>query len=259
MTRRISFLSCLLAVCATATWPLSGQTGALTIAAASDLQTVLPEIVAGFERETGVKATVTFGSSGNFFAQIQNGAPFDLFFSADIDYPRRLGQSGYADADSLYEYATGRIVLWTRKETGIDVGRGLPVLTEPRVRRVSIANPLHAPYGRAAVASLRSAKVYDAVQPKLVMGENISQTAQLASSGNADVAIVALSLALGPALRASGRHVEIPASAHPPIQQAAIVVRASRNNESARRFLAFVRTPPAQAALRRVGLAPATR
>jgi molybdate transport system substrate-binding protein len=239
----------------------SGQSGpgTLTIAAASDLQTVFPQLVAGFERETGLKATVAFGSSGNFFAQIQNGAPFDLFFSADIDYPRQLGQSGHADADTLYEYATGRIVLWTRKDSGIDLTTGLRVLETPRVRRIAIANPTVAPYGRAAVAALRGAKLWDGLQAKIVQGENIAQTAQLAYSGNADVAILAHSLALGPALSASGRYVAVPASAHPPLQQAAIVVRASRHKEAARRFLAFVRGPQSQAILRRFGFAPATR
>ena len=121
-------------------------------------------------------------------------------------------------------YATGRIVLWTRRDSGIDVMRGLAVLRDARVRRVAIANPEHAPYGRAAIAALRSDKLYDAVQGKLVLGENISQAAQFVESGNADVGIIALSLALGPALRSSGTYVQIPATAHPPIEQAAIVV-----------------------------------
>src|SRR5262249_18312364 len=166
--------------------------------------------------------TVSFGSSGNFFAQIQDGAPFDVFFSADVDYPRQLVASGHAEAGSLSQYATGRIVLWTRKDTGMDVRRGLGILREARVRRIAIANPRHAPYGRAAVAALRHEHVYDAVESRLVMGENISQTAQLVDSGNADVGIIALSLALGPALRERGTYVEIPAAAYPPIEQAAV-------------------------------------
>jgi molybdate transport system substrate-binding protein len=239
--------------CALVAWPVFGQTAGLRIAAASDLQTVLPEIVAGFEKETGLNVTVTFGSSGNFFAQIQNGAPFDLFFSADVEYPRQLGRSGHADAETLYGYATGRIVLWTRKDSGIDLRRGLQVLREPLVRRIAIANPLHAPYGRAAVAALRSAKLYDAVQPKIVLGENISQTAQLASSGNADVAVIALSLALAPALDKTGVRAEIPDAAYPPIEQAAIVVRASRNKAAANRFLTYLQRPAARQLLERFG------
>jgi molybdate transport system substrate-binding protein len=230
---------------------------ALTIAAASDLQTVFPELASRFERDTGIRITVAFGSSGSFFAQVQNGAPFDVFFSADIDYPRRLGASGHADAATLFEYATGRIVLWTRKDSGIDVTRGLSVLQDTRVRRIAIANPNVAPYGRAAVAALRNAKTYDAVQGKIVLGENIAQTAQLADSGNADVAILAHSLALGRALSASGVSFDIPSSAHPPIEQAAIVVAASTHKEAARRFLTYLRGPDAQAILRRFGFGPA--
>ncbi len=236
---------------------LGGQGTGLTIAAASDLQAVFPHLVSGFERATGMKATVTFGSSGNFFAQIQNGAPYDLYFSADIDYPRRLGASGHADSNTLHEYATGRIVLWTRKDSGIDVAPGLRVLRDARVRRIAIANPAVAPYGRAAVAALRSEQLYDAVRTKLVHGDNIAQTAQLADSGNADVAILAHSLAMGPALASSGAFAEIPASAHPPIEQGAIVITASKNRAAAGRFLAYVKGAEAQATLRTFGFSTA--
>ena len=255
--RRAAALAAVLCLTAAGAWPASGQ-GALTVAAASDLQTVFPELARAFERETGITVTVSFGSSGTFFAQVQNGAPFDVFFSADIDYPRQLGASGHADAATLYEYATGRIVLWTRKDTGIDVKRGVSVLQGPNVRRIAIANPNVAPYGRAAVAALRSAGIYDAVRGKIVMGDNIAQTAQLADSGNADVAILAHSLSLGATLRASGTFAEIPTSAHPAIQQAAIVISASKNKESARRFLAYMRSADAQATLKRFGFTPAS-
>jgi molybdate transport system substrate-binding protein len=217
----------------------------LTIAAASDLQAVLPETIARFERGANAKVAVSFGSSGNFFAQIQNGAPYDVYMSADIDYPRRLVASGYADGSTLYQYATGRIVLWTRRESGIDVTRGLRGLTDARVARIAIANPTYAPYGRAAEAALRHERVYDAVRAKLVLGENISQTAQLVDSGNAGVGIIALSLALGPALRASGVYWEIPSSAHPPIDQAAVIIATSTHRALAREFLAFLRRPDA--------------
>jgi molybdate transport system substrate-binding protein len=215
----------------------------LTIAAASDLQAALPEILKGFEREARATVTVSFGSSGNFFAQIQNGAPYDVYLSADIDYPRQLIASKYADASSLYRYATGRLVLWTRQDSGIDVTRGLTIVKEPRVKRIAIANAKLAPYGRAAEAALRTAHLYDVVRPKLVIGDNISQTAQLVDSGNADVGIIALSLARGPALRASGRYVDIPESAHPPIEQAAVIVAASKNKELARELLAYLKRP----------------
>jgi molybdate transport system substrate-binding protein len=216
---------------------------AVTVAAAADLQSVLPDVVERFERETGRKVALTFGSSGNFFSQIQNGAPFDLFFSADIDYPRRLEAAGLAESGSLYEYATGRIVVWSRKDSGIELRRGLQVLADSRVRRVAIANPEHAPYGRAAVAALQHENLYDRVRSKLVLGENISQAAQFVQSGNSEAGIIALSLALAPALRTSGDYFEIPASFYPAIEQAAVMLRASRNKDAARQFVAFLRRP----------------
>ncbi|OFW30002.1 MAG: molybdate ABC transporter substrate-binding protein [Acidobacteria bacterium RIFCSPLOWO2_02_FULL_65_29] len=229
----------------------------IAVAAAADLQAVFPEVAARFERETGRKVALTFGSSGNFFAQVQNGAPFDLFFSADIEYPRRLQAAGLAESGSLYEYATGRLVLWSRKDSGIDAARGLMILADPRVRRVAIANPEHAPYGRAAVAALRHETVYDAVRGKLVLGENISQAAQFAQSGNADAGILALSLALMPALRDTGTVYRIPDAFYPPIVQGAVVLAASRQKEAARQFLRFVERPDIQQLMREYGFAPA--
>lgn len=215
----------------------------LTVAAASDLQAVLPTIAQNFEKQTGVTTRLTFGSSGNFFSQLQNGAPFDLFFSADLEYPQQLVKGGQALADTLSEYASGRIVVWARKDAGLNVQAGLRVLIDPRVRKVAIANPEHAPYGRAAVAALRHENLYDAVQPKLVFGENISQAAQFVQSGNADVGIVALSVALAPALTSVGVYAEIPSTFHPPIRQGAVVLRASTNQPAARNFLAFLKRP----------------
>jgi molybdate transport system substrate-binding protein len=225
----------------------------LRIAAASDLQSVFPALTAHFERDTGHMVDVSFGSSGNFFAQLQNGAPFDLFFSADVDYPRRLVSSGLTVPGTLAEYARGRIVLWTRNDTHLDLARGLAILAEPGVRRIAIANPEHAPYGRAAVAALRHEQLHDRVRGKFVLGENISQAAQFAQSGNADAGIIALSLALVPAMRASGHYVEIPASYHPPIEQAAVVLRSSRQLDVARQFLVFLQRPESQRALQEAG------
>ena len=236
--------------------PVSGQTRrALTVAAASDLQAALPEVIRTFERHSNATVTVSFGSSGNFFAQIQNGAPYDVYLSADIDYPRRLIASSHADASSLYQYATGRLVLWTRKESGIDIRGGLRSLTDARVMRVAIANPKFAPYGRAAEAALRHEKIYDAVRGKLVLGENISQTAQLVDSGNASVGIISLSLAVGPALRARGTYMEIPAAAHPPIDQAAVIVSASSRKPLAREFLDYLKRPDITEHLHKFGFA----
>jgi molybdate transport system substrate-binding protein len=229
---------------ATVTAPTEAQAPrAITIAAASDLQTVLPAVIRRFEQDATAKVAVSFGSSGSFFAQIQNGAPYDVYMAADIDYPRRLAASGYAEPASLSLYAIGRIVLWARTDSGVDVRGGLKGLTDARVRRIAIANPQFAPYGRAAEAALRSGQVYDAVRLKLVLGDNIAQTAQLVESGNATVGIIALSHALSPTLRASGTYLEIPATAHPPIEQGAAVLTASKQQALAREFLSYLKRP----------------
>jgi molybdate transport system substrate-binding protein len=229
----------------------------LTVAAASDLQSALPALASQFEKETGQQVGLTFGSSGNFYTQIQNGAPFDVFLSADIDYPRRLDAAGQAERGSLYQYATGHIVLWTRNDSGIDLRRGLIVLTEGSVRRVAIANPEHAPYGRAAVAALRHEGLYERVQGKVVLGENISQTAQFAQSGAADVGVLALSLALSPALKSSGTYFEIPVAWYPPIEQAAVVVASSRQKALARQFIDYLKKPASVQILQAYGFAVA--
>ena len=234
---------------------LHAQRAAVAVAAAADLQTVMPQLVSRFERDTGIRATVSYGSSGNFFAQIQNGAPFDAFFSADVDYPKRLVASGYADADSFYEYATGHLVVWTRSDSGIDVTRGLSIVADERVTRVAIANPQYAPYGRAAVAALQHEKLYERVQSKLVLGENISQTAQFAQTGNAQVGIISLSLALGRALE-GGTYARVPTTSHPPIQQAAVVVSRSKNKAAARHLLDYLRQPGTATLLQSFGFAP---
>lgn len=215
----------------------------LTVAAASDLQALLPDIARRFEQQTKIKVTTTFGSSGNFFAQIQNGAPFDLFFSADIDYPRRLEDAGLAERGSLYEYATGRIVLWTRKDSGVNLTVGFGILASPRVRRIAVANPEHAPYGRAAVAALEHERLYGELRAKFVIGENISQAAQFAQTGNADVGILALSIAMSPTLRDSGTMYRIPDDWYPPITQGAVILQSSRQKDAATQFLAFLKRP----------------
>ncbi len=236
---RLAFaISCLLLASPIA----SAQT--LRVAAASDLQFALPAISAQFEKDTGQKVGLIFGSSGNFFTQIQNGAPFDAFLSADVDYPRKLEMAGLAVRGSLYEYATGSIVLWTRNDSGIDLRReGLRVLIDPRVRRIAIANPEHAPYGRAAVAALRHEQIYDQVHVKLVLGENISQAAQFAQTGNTEIGILALSVALSPVMKRSGKYVEVPVSFYPAIEQAAVVLTRSRQQTLARQFIETLKTP----------------
>lgn len=227
----------------------------LRVAAASDLQAALPAIAAQFEKDTGSHVALTFGSSGNFSTQIQNGAPFDVFMSADIDYPKRLEESGAAERGSIYEYAAGRLVLWTRTDSGIDVKQGLAVLADARIKHVAVANPAHAPYGRAAVAAIRHEGLYDRVQAKFVLGENISQTAQFAQSGNAEVGLIALALALSPALQNAGTYVEVPTAWYPPIEQAAVVIATSGQKTLAARFVDTLKQPPAKAILQSFGFA----
>jgi molybdate transport system substrate-binding protein len=217
-----------------------GATAAsLGIAAASDLQNVLPELVKTFEDESGHTARITFGSSGTFHAQITNGAPFDLFLSADVEYPERLVRDGKADAGSLRIYAAGQLVLWSRSDSSVDIQRGLVALADPTVTRVAIANPVHAPYGRAATAALEAMGLTARVSPKLVLGENASQAAQFAQSGNAQAALLPLALALAPAMTRAGRHVTVPPQLHPPIRQAAVIVSASLSKLAADEFLRF--------------------
>jgi molybdate transport system substrate-binding protein len=229
----------------------------LTIAAASDLQPALPRLVAAFERESGHTVRVTYGSSGNFFAQIRSGAPFDVFLSADIAYPEQLETAGLAEPGSVIAYATGSIVLWARRGAGIDVRGGWSMLTSDRLKRISIANPDHAPYGRAAVAALRAAGVYDRVRAKLVFGENVAQAAQFVQSGNADVGIIPLSLARSAALSAAGDYSSIPPALYPVIEQGAAVLRASPNKAAARAFLQYLQRPDVAAALAQAGFGPA--
>jgi len=225
----------------------------ITVAAAADLQFAFQEVSARFQKNTGKSVKLIFGSSGNFFAQIQNGAPFDLFFSADIDYPKKLEAAGLAEPGTLYPYATGKIVLWVPNESKLDLSRGLQALLDPGIKKIAIANPEHAPYGRAAVAALKHDGIYDKVSSKFVLGENISQTASFVTSGSADIGIVALSLAVAPAMKDKGRYAEIPAGDYPPIEQAAIILKSSQQKETARRFIEFLKTPPILELLRNVG------
>jgi molybdate transport system substrate-binding protein len=225
----------------------------IRIAAAADLKFAMGELAEQFEKQTGTKVNATYGSSGNFFSQMQNGAPFDLFFSADIDYPKRLEAAGLAEPGTLYEYAVGRIMIWTPPDAKVDVAKqAWKALLDASVKNIAIANPEHAPYGRAAVAALQKAGIYESVKTKLVYGENISQTAQFVQSGNAQAGIVALSLAVSPAMRGCKRW-EIPADMHPPLEQAAIVLKGGTNKEAARTFLEFVRSLAGRATLAKYG------
>src|SRR6516165_3406696 len=195
--------------------PASAGAAEIKVAAASDLTFAFKDVVAGFEKQTDNKVRLTYGSSGNFFSQIQNGAPFDLFFSADVSFPRKLEAAGLTVPGSIYEYARGEIVIWVPNASKLDLSKGLAVLLDPSIRKIAIANALHAPYGAAAVAAMKHAGIYDQVKGKFVQGENISQAAQFVHSGNAEVGIIALSLALAPAMKNDGRYVIIPPKDYP--------------------------------------------
>jgi molybdate transport system substrate-binding protein len=225
----------------------------IRVAAAADLKFALQDVAAQFEKRTGTKVDVTYGSSGNFFSQLQNGAPFDLFFSADIDYPKKLDAAGLAEPGTLYEYAIGRIAIWMPADAKVDVASlGWKALLDASVQKIAIANPEHAPYGRAAVAALQKAGIYDQVKPKFVYGENISQAAQFVQSGNAQAGIVAMSLAVSPGMK-DGKRWDIPADMHPQIEQAAIILKSAANKDAARAFLDFVKSDSGRATLAKYG------
>jgi molybdate transport system substrate-binding protein len=232
------------------------NSGQLLVAAAADLSTVLKDVASAYEKKTGVKVELSFAASGALTQQIQNGAPFDIFFSADMDYPRQLIAAGQADGETFYQYAVGKLVLWVPADSPLDVEhKGINVLLDPSVKKIAIANPQHAPYGRAAVATLKHYQLYDQVSDKLVLGENISQAAQFAESGNAQAGFVALAHAVSPAMQGKGKYWEVPAEAYPPLAQGVVVLTRSQRKKEATDFLAFIKTKQAADMLRKYGFA----
>ncbi|QKT03336.1 molybdate ABC transporter substrate-binding protein [Ectothiorhodospiraceae bacterium 2226] len=247
MRRSLVPLALLFLLCA----PITAAAADLRIAAAADLKYAMDEIVARFaEAHPEAKVEVIYGSSGRFRAQVAHGAPFDLYFSADIEYPRSLARDGHA-ASEVIPYAVGRIVLWS---TRLDAaGLALADLAKPEIRRVAIANPRHAPYGKRAQEALEAAGVWDAVRPKLVFGENIAHAAQFVESGAAEVGIIALALAINPHLREQGAYRLIDDDLHGPLEQGFIVTRRAADNPLAFAFAAFLSEPPARAIMARYG------
>jgi molybdate transport system substrate-binding protein len=223
----------------------------LLVAAASDLQPAFTELGALYEQETGRAVTFTFGSSGQLSQQIVNGAPFEVFAAANEGFVDDVLEAGRGEAATRQEYALGRIVVWTRADSGPEAT--LAQLVQPRFRRIAIANPEHAPYGVAAKQALESSGIYAQVQRRLVYGENVSDTLRLASSGNADVAIVALSLAT---VQDGGRFTEVPAAAHAPLRQSLVVTAERDRVEAGRAFTELVVSGRGRAVLRRYGFAP---
>lgn len=228
--------------------------GELTVAAAADLSLALKPIVNDFQRQTGNSVRLSFGSSGDFFNQIQNGAPYDVFLSADLGYPQKLIKLGFADGGSLRTYAVGRLVLWVPRASNLNLDRqGMQALLDPSVQKVAIANPQHAPYGRAAVAALRHFGLYDKVAGRLVLGENIGQAAQFAESGNAQVGMIALAHAVAPSVRPLGRYWLVPTDSYPSLRQGVVIISRSKNKALAEQFLKYLAGPQAQAIFRQFG------
>jgi molybdate transport system substrate-binding protein len=238
-------------------WSFRPHTPEVRVAAAADLKFALPDVVAAFhEAHPDIRVSVSYGASGEFFAQLSNGGPFDLFLSADMDYPRRLVAEGLADKDSEFVYAIGHLVVWVPRASPLDVERrGVEALLDPAVKKVAIANPRHAPYGRAAEAALKGLGVYDQIRDRLVLGENIAQTAQFAQSGAADAGVIALSLALSPTMRDEGKFWRVPADAFPQLEQGGVILNGARDREAAGAFRAYLMSPEGKAILRRFGFA----
>jgi molybdate transport system substrate-binding protein len=226
----------------------------ITVAAAADMSAALPELAAAYAKKTGQTVKLSFGASGNLTNQIRNGAPFDVFLSADEQYPQQLISEELASKDTLYRYAIGRLVLWVPNGSPLDLSKlGIQALLDPSVKKISIANPATAPYGRAAEATLRHFAIYDKVSSRLVVGENISQAAQFVESGNAQAGLIALSHALAPAMKGKGRYWTVPLDAYPTLNQAAVVLSKSKQQDAAGKFLEFLRSPEATSLLMSYG------
>ena len=229
----------------------------IVVVAASDLNFAIKEIVAEFEKQSPHKVKLTLGSSGNFHSQIKNGAPFDVYFSADIQYPAELEKAGLTEPGTLFTYAIGRIVVWLPVKSPIDVDKlQSKAFFHPSVKKIAIANPEHAPYGRAAVAAFQHYGVYSQLKDKFVLGENISQTAQFIDTGAADIGVIALAIAVAPTVKARGKYWEIPLDAFPRMNQGAAILKAARdkgNLAAARQFYDWIKSPSSQAILKRYG------
>jgi molybdate transport system substrate-binding protein len=231
----------------------SASAQVLKIAAASDLTLALEKVGAVFKKQSGIQLKASYGSSGRFFSDIKNGTPFDVFLSADRDYPDTLYGLGKTDQATTI-YAQGRLVLWIAARTALEPSpKNFDILTSSRISKIAIANPEHAPYGRAAVSAISHFGIYDQIKPKLVMGESVAQAAQIAESGNAEAALIPMALVLAENFRKTGRYAIVPPDSYPPLLQAAVVLRSSQNKPEARRFVEFLRSPAAQKILLEYG------
>lgn len=226
----------------------------LRIAAAASLQGSLDEVAAAFERlHPGAKVEISYGASGSLTTQIQQGAPFDLFLAADMAYPAKAAENGHGRGP-VFTFVTGRLVLWVRKDLGLDPGKdGLAVLKDPRFKHIALANPKLAPYGAAAEAALRSAYLWDALQPRLVFGGNIAQTAQYLQVGAAEAGFIAASEARHPDLQAKGVEWTVPGALHPPLTQGGVLLANGSAPALADAFATFLHGAEAQAVFARYG------
>jgi len=228
----------------------------IAVAAASDLSFAMKDLAARYEQTSGAKISLSFGASGNFYSQIQSGAPYDLFFSADADYPTKLAAAGVIERASIRSYAVGHLVLWIPNSLSLDVQQlKMDTLLQPAVQKIAIANPDHAPYGRAAIAALEHFALKGLVSSKLVLGENVSQAAQFVQSGNAQAGMIPLSLAMSSAMKSSGKYWELPADSYPEIQQAVGILTSSKHRQAAQAFVDFVTSPEGAAVLQQYGFA----
>lgn len=228
----------------------------LTIAAAANLKPALDQAVPRFEAaHPDVAVQVTYGASGTFFAQLSQGAPFDLFLSADAEAPRKLADAGLTTGPAR-TYALGRLVLYVPKASPLDLTKGLAVLQAASVQKVAIGNPALAPYGVAAEQALQRAGLTDAVTPKLVLGQSVGQAAQFVDSGNAQAGLLPLSLAKAPPLDAKGRYAVLPPSSHAPIEQAGVVLKAAKAGVAAKAFFDWLLGAEGRALLEQNGYGP---
>ena len=225
----------------------------LRVDAAADLQPVMPTLAQAYEKATGVKLLVSFGSSGTLATQIVNGAPVDVFLGADFTFPEKVVAAGLADEKLPVPYAKGTLVLWARRDLAAPLS--LDLLRDPRIRRIAIADEFHAPFGRAAYEALRQMKLFDMLKSKLVVAENVGQTAQFVESGNAQLGFISLTLASSDKLKSEGQYILLPA-VYPEIRQCAVIVKTSRHLDEASKFLDWLRSSEVQQGLRPYGLEP---
>jgi molybdate transport system substrate-binding protein len=232
-----------------------GQAKVVKVAAAADLKFALDDVLKDFAVDNpGIKVQVTYGSSGNFATQLSNGAPFDVFLSADTTYPDKLAAAGLTLEGTRFDYAVGRLVVWAGKDRNLGIhDGGLARLTDPAIRKVAIANPEHAPYGRAAVAALKSAGVYEQVKPKLVLGDNVAQAAEFVTSGNADAAVIALSLTKAGPMKDKGDVAEVDLATYPRINQGGVIMKKVADVDAAKTFTAYLSAGKARAVLKAYG------